>query len=752
MKKKIILEFENGIDPKYKKWTREAAQKFVSFFPEFKDNFEVEFDRSSFFSKAEVEDIALRSTQVSKQDVWDMFERQADGSYLRKNSIDWQINQASTNGKVDLQQWLTQKGGGRASVPLDEPLRISVAARGTTFAYGISNQAFGPCLSASACGSDEAYFKDIVMHELGHSFDASHEKRKNTVEELGMHCTDADCLMYKHAYKQKYFNQRQALQQDNPFCNDCMESMREYMQNTLKMTRTKNNVNLQDNENFLDCTNQTEVAFLKAYDDYRYNSNLIRKDEDVFLDKMLLLAEMRRNYNNSNQYRASYIKPETFNFNSTAKTDWSNSLSFKALRIALYEAKKTVCYDTDLFDKTRRPTRNADGSIPAFAVGGQTIKGDELAKVLIDTQNMEVKANLLSESWVYRMPPNRGSDDFVEKPTAERFAINAQPNIDLIQKLDDFAKKYKVYYKTATPTKWHQRNDPVVIYCSEQQTPSMIKELKSLVSPYIRKAKPDRINDLDGTLLADGLITAKEPNKDNLKDLFDEIKAVNQHMAQSLKDEIAQQIQTHHNNPLSLGQIEAYRLMLKSYKSFMSVNNTTDKTVTVNHDTNLPSEKATDKSFKKALREVFEPSAKKEGSEYKEDLRAQNYEAQIKHSDGSIDRISASSATNLSLSAQDKDGKEKLPEMQRFHDIAEYTHRQKSFVSFGDIKTTEFKARLMIACMTHNPPVRMKGQPEANPEFLNSLDAALKKQLETAINPPKPEPKQKPTPRQQGGR
>ena len=42
--------------------------------------------------------------------------------------------------------------------------------------------------------------------------------------------------------------------------------------------------------------------------------------------------------------------------------------------------------------------------------------------------------------------------------------------------------------------------------------------------PYIRREKPERMNDLDGTLIADGLITAQEPSLEEIKKLFDEIK------------------------------------------------------------------------------------------------------------------------------------------------------------------------------------------------------------------------------------
>ena len=66
------------------------------------------------------------------------------------------------------------------------------------------------------------------------------------------------------------------------------------------------------------------------------------------------------------------------------------------------------------------------------------------------------------------------------------------------------------------------------------------------------------------------------------------------------------------------------------------------------HISNEPlSETAQDKSFKKALREVFQPAAQKEGSTYVEDIKAQNYQARIEHTDGSVDHIEASSAVNI---------------------------------------------------------------------------------------------------------
>ena len=69
------------------------------------------------------------------------------------------------------------------------------------------------------------------------------------------------------------------------------------------------------------------------------------------------------------------------------------------------------------------------------------------------------------------------------------------------------------------------------------------------------------------------------------------------------------------------------------------------------------------------MREVFQPSAEKQNAEYKEDLKAPEYRAEIKHANGSIDKIVATSAHNIALSAEDKDGNAQTPNMQRFRDI-----------------------------------------------------------------------------------
>ncbi len=393
-KKTFALEFDKGVDNDFKVWTREAVQDFINLFPEFKDNFQINQDQS-YYTRQEVEDIAARSSDVSREDVFSMFVPQSNGSYLKKESLDYDLQQVSQNGRLDLQKFSSFRTPPGTSFTIDAPVTVSIISLPTTFAYGISDQK-DLYVSAAQCGKNKDYFKQIIMHELGHVFRATHENRRNNVENLGSHCTDKDCLMYEHAYTAASFNRRQTLAKANPFCNDCMESMRDYMENTLKLQR-------------------------------------------------------------------------------------SNSHSIEV-----------------------------------------------------------------------------------------------------------------------------------------------------------------------------------------------------EHSSEPLQDEETE-----------------------------------------------------DRSFKSGIRQVFKAAAQKEGAVYKENIQAKIYSATLTHADGSVDKIQAANPSKVYLSSIDASGQDKIPEMERFNNIAEYAFQQGKTISFGNIKSPEFKARLMIACQNHRPPVKMKGMPELDNQFLNKLSPETKKKLQS---------------------
>ncbi len=768
MKKKLILEFDQGLNPKYKKWAKEATEQFISLFPEFKDSLSVSISKNkSFYTAQEVEDIVKRSLKanpnIDKQEIYKHFILQPDGTFLHDDSIHAHIlRSVDENGRVDLQKWLHEKDHHETTISLDQPITISITPRLTQMGYGISN-IVGPCISAGACenlmkgsADEELYFKEILMHELGHSFNATHLERSNILDDkiLGTHCSDQDCLMYLHAYLTERFNARKAQHKENPFCDDCMTAMRECMQNVLKLDRSKSqelqSINTQKQNNLANIPyfanlSSEETKLLEAYAKYLADNNISRDDKDMFFDKMYLIADMRSQTNQSGQTPKSFLSPDTFDFKHYCNSNWNEPLHLKALRTKIYEEKKYVKYSTDLWDGKTPAKKDKDGKIAYFAAAGQTPKGDELAKRMLDTMDMKTQGDFLSSGWIFRLPPSLKNSNVVQ-----RFAVNALPDEKLFDALDDFARKHNAYYKTATPHGWHRRNDPVVIYCTQTPDKATIDELKTIVAPYIRREKPDRMNDLDGTLIADGLITAQEPSLEEIKKLFDEIKTYHPALAEALKLEIKNGNNPH--NPLSLGQFEAYKKILENYKQAfkplqkLNVNQGQDNTNTLESTPNTPQ----DKSFKKAWREIFQPSAARQKAEYKEDIKATEYSAEIKHANGSVDKIVATNAHNITLSAKDKDGNPKTPNMQRFRDIVAYAKKQGSAIEFGDIKSPDFKARLMLACMEEKPAMEMVGAPELNDAFLQGIqDEKLKGALQIMKNKLQTQQQSKPQQNQQ---
>ena len=766
--KTFFLNFEDGLDEKYIRWTREAIQEFIDLFPEYKDNFASE-ERNFSYQNLDILSAIVEknkeayersrrnqnSTEVfDEASFWQMFEKLPNGSY--RASFKKQIALATRNGVVDIQKLSRLQsdsvGNGHSA---NMPILVNVTKqkaggniRGISSKMSIDISA-GTCANLGYKGDDlEAYFKDIIIHELGHTFNATHEGRQNVVENLGTHCTDKNCLMYEYAYTNESFNRRK--KRKEPFCQDCMASMRNYMENTLLFTRTKpkNNVNQlqpvssQKQNNLANIPyfanlSSEEAKILDAYDNYLKKNNIARNDREKFFDKMYLIAEMRSQINRSGQLPKEFLSPKTFDFKSYCISDWNNPFFLKALRINVYEAKKYAKYSSDVWDGKTPPTRDKDGKVAYFAVAGQTPKGDELAKKMLDTTDMKTQGDILSSAWIFRFPLS-----LKNQKTVQRFAVNALPDLKLLDALDDFAKKHNAHYKTATPYSWHRRTDPVIIYCSQMPDKATIDELKNIVAPYIRRENPERMNDLDGTLIADGLIMAQEPSLDEIKKLFDEINAYDISLAEALKLDIKDGINPNH--PLSLGQFEAYKKIFESYKqAFQPLQNLyvsqnqDDQTVAQNMPTFV------DKEVKKVLREVFQPSAEKQNAEYKEDLKAPEYRAEIKHANGSIDKIVATSAHNIALSAEDKDGKAQTPNMQRFRDIVALAKKQGSVIKFGNIKSPDFKALLMLACMEAKPAMQMVGAPELNDEFLQSVqNEKLKTALQIMKNKQQPQPQQ----------
>lgn len=110
--------------------------------------------------------------------------------------------------------------------------------------------------------------------------------------------------------------------------------------------------------------------------------------------------------------------------------------------------------------------------------------------------------------------------------------------------------------------------------------------------------------------------------------------------------------------------------------------------------------------FKDSYRKFYTVKAKQENSKYVEDTKSPHYEAKLERSNGEELNITATSANSITLGAKDKDKKSKVPDYEDFKDIVKLAKQRNQIISFGDIKTPEYKARLLLACLEGGMPIK----------------------------------------------
>ncbi|MBQ9235043.1 MAG: hypothetical protein IJ184_01070 [Alphaproteobacteria bacterium] len=123
-------------------------------------------------------------------------------------------------------------------------------------------------------------------------------------------------------------------------------------------------------------------------------------------------------------------------------------------------------------------------------------------------------------------------------------------------------------------------------------------------------------------------------------------------------------------------------------------------------------------------RRYFQEVARRDNLTYGEDENAIDYSASLKTSTGETTHISIRSDNNLIMNSSDNAGHPKVPEQQRFDDIAQLAKQQNQSINFGNITSPEYKARLYLACLKAN--VKMTNYPQISEEFLNSLSPETK--------------------------
>ena len=314
--------------------------------------------------------------------------------------------------------------------------------------------------------------------------------------------------------------------------------------------------------NLFENLSSEEKKLFSAYDAMVKSANFNRSDEEIFFDKISLLGGARLLVNTTRKgciIDDEYIKTKIMQLKKNP-TDYSSMEDFGALNSAiknLYEAKKFANYDRTAYGMYTDNSRNRQF----------TAKGASFANCLQQSSTLINIINEPTSGWIYRTPSN-----FIKGKIDHRYAINAIPDKEFIQKLDEFVTKHNMHYKTCRPTNWHDRNDSVVIYCPRAQTSEEIEELKKIAAPYIRRDKPSRINDLDGKLVADGIVTAKEVDLKQCAQLYQQLNKINAKLAQHFKQTVDKNVFKNPQNPISLGQFQNYTNLLDTFRDFQKQN------------------------------------------------------------------------------------------------------------------------------------------------------------------------------------
>ena len=141
-----------------------------------------------------------------------------------------------------------------------------------------------------------------------------------------------------------------------------------------------------------------------------------------------------------------------------------------------------------------------------------------------------------------------------------------------------------------------------------------------------------------------------------------------------------------------------------------------------NGDTSAP---AAGQDFKEVYRKFYKKQAAKEKSRYEENEQSRNYEGKLIRKSGEELSITATPDSHVSLAAKDKNNKAKIPDYEDFNDLVRLAAQEGKKISFGNIKTPEYKARLLLACLENN--VEIKKLPDF--DELQGLEEETRKRL-----------------------
>ncbi len=275
-----------------------------------------------------------------------------------------------------------------------------------------------------------------------------------------------------------------------------------------------------------------EQRLLDCYESQIQEKSITRSVDDMTFDKLFLLAEARLRTANGNDIDDSYIANQINHFTQYPKdyTYWLDTLVDK-----FYESQKTTSYNA---------TENDDLSASSH-------RKQNFINYTTNNTNAMTSTSSDESQWIFRSPIDHNM-----KKNDHRWAINARADIELIKKLDEFAKKHDMHYKIANSQNWNSRMDSIVIYSPHPKTKEETEELKQIVAPYIRRSRPELTNKMDGEMVADGLFVAKEMDKQQCINLCFEIKKVHPELANIAARKVKENLGSNPYNPLSLGEFQ----------------------------------------------------------------------------------------------------------------------------------------------------------------------------------------------------
>ncbi len=225
----IYIVSQDGLDPEVNYVAVEAISEIMGFFPEYKNDYPITNlgawkDHGYIYSQNGKLYLApYKSTR------WHIENARPDPNYHRLNASTLleTMQKDPTNQQIPQFTILLTKDD---LYPYDKD----------AYCLGIGEERIGCVVSAYRFSNqngkliDRENFKTVLMHEFGHVINLTYERRKNSEENLGPHCTDPDemCIMQQRSDGDFSDITRARLlakkHNISPFCPDCMTAGNEF--------------------------------------------------------------------------------------------------------------------------------------------------------------------------------------------------------------------------------------------------------------------------------------------------------------------------------------------------------------------------------------------------------------------------------------------------------------------------------------------------------------------------------------------